>query len=99
MTWYDVYVGQADDPAVTTEVSDPNAHNCPDPISPVLYDRNVFDRIVKIGGQTDWGCWVAIVDKAQVLEVFKNASGRGEIAGFLETLKDDQKYAVVARET
>ena len=55
MTWYDVYVARAGDPAFSNESGNPSAHNCSDPISPVLYDRACFVRVVEIGEQLDWG--------------------------------------------
>jgi hypothetical protein len=99
MTWYDVYVARADDPAFTRSAPGPSDHNCPDPISPVLYDRDCFDRIVMIGEQMDWGCWVRVVDKSKILEIFENVSGSREMADFLDSLGDTKQYAVVARET
>ena len=49
------------------------------------------------GKQTDWGCWVGIVTKAEALEIFKDTRDEAMIA-FLKTLVEDQSYAVVARE-
>ena len=105
MTYYDVYIARADDPAYTREDGDWNG-NCPDALSPALYDRDCFHRIVSMvgnggvpGKQTDWGCWVVIVDKIQILKFFKDVRIPQEMAEFLRSLKDDQLYALVACET
>ena len=105
MTFYDVYVARADDPAYTRE-GDWNVGNFPNALSPVLYDRNCFYRISDMvqrgevsGKQTDWGCWMVIVDKTQVLEFFRDVHIQKEMLDFLESLKDDQNYALVALET
>jgi hypothetical protein len=109
MTFYDVYIARADDPAYTRELDpwrDRNLANSPDALSPVLYDLNCFHRIVDMvgngevpGKQTDWGCWMAIADRKQVLEFFKDVRIPEEMAEFLQSLKDDQSYALVACES
>ena len=43
MTFYDVYIARADDPAYTRELDpwrDRNLANSPDALSPVLYDQS-----------------------------------------------------------
>ena len=50
------------------------------------------------GKQTDWGCWVVIVDKKQALDFFNDVRISQEMAKFLQSLKDDQSYALVASE-
>lgn len=99
MIWYDVYVARAGDPAFSNESSNPSAHNCPDPVSPVLYDRACFDRVVEIGEQLDWGRWARVVAKAKVVEIFGHVRGERRMAEFLRTLEDNKRYAAVARET
>ena len=107
MTYYDVYIARADDPAYTNELErDPNVGNSPEALSPVIYDRDCFHRIRAMAGssevlgmQTDWGCWVSIVNRAQALEFFRDADIPQEMENFLQTLKDDQQYALVALET
>jgi len=109
MTFYEVYVARADDPAYTRELDpclDQNEIGCPDALSPVSYGRDGFYRIYRMvkneelpGKQTDGGCWVAIVDKSQALGFFKDVSLSRQMASFLQTLKDDRRYALVARES
>ena len=109
MTYYDVYVARADDPAYTRELDpwrDRNTTNCPVALSPIIYDRDCFRRIRAMAGssevlgmQSDWGCWVALVNGAQALKFFRDADIPQEMENFLQTLKDDQLYALVALET
>ena len=109
MTYYDVYVARADDPAYTRELDaqrDRNETNCPDALSPVIYDRDCFHRIRAMAGssevlgmQSDWGCWVAIVNGKQAREFFKGVSIPDDMAEFVESLQDDILYALVALET
>ena len=47
MTFYDVYIARADDPAYTREDGDWSG-NSPDALSPVLYDRDCFHRICRM---------------------------------------------------
>ena len=51
------------------------------------------------GKQTDWGCLMAIADRKQVLKFFKDVHIPEEMAEFLQSLKDDQLYALVACES
>ena len=104
MTYYDVYVARADDPAYTREDGDWDG-NFPVALSPALYDRQCFDHIIGLihnnevpGKQTDWGCWVGIVNKVKILDIFKDVRDP-EMTEFLKSLKGDQLYAVVALET
>jgi len=104
LTFYDVYIAQSDDPSYTKDDGDWSG-NAPAALSPVLYDRNRFHRICDMvaqgelpGKQTDWGCWVVIVDKKQVLDFFKDVQIPRQMAEFLKSLKDSQSYALVARE-
>ena len=107
MTFYDVYIASADDPAYTNELErDPNVGNSPEPISPVVYDRDCFHRIRAMAGssevlgmQSDWGCWVAIVNGKQARGFFKGVSIPDDMAEFVESLQDDILYALVALET
>ena len=107
MTYYDVYIARADDPAYTNEHGrDRNVGNFPEALSPVIYDRECFHRICSMAGhgevlgmQADWGCWVAVVNGKQAREFFKGVSIPDDMAEFLESVQGDKLYALVALET
>jgi len=112
MTSYDIYVGSADDPAIVRDDGDWNG-NSPAMLSPNVFagDLNSFGRLLDMirtgelpGKQTDWGCLVALANKAQIIEFFENVwfrddSARQMMAKFLSSLDDQKNFALVALES
>lgn len=112
MTSYVIYVGSADDPAYVRDDGDWSG-NSPEMLSPNVFagDLHSHHRLLDMigpgqlpGKQTDWGCWVAIASKAQIIEFFddvpfRDDTAREEMAKFLSSLDGQKQYALVALES
>ena len=107
MTYYDLYVADIDDPYL--KQGDANwSGNCPGGLKGgLIYCKNdidAFNRVLGMigdtipGEQTDWGCWVGKVTKAELRSILKEI-GASMRHGFLENLEDDKTYLLVARES
>ena len=96
MTFFDVYIGDLDDPDFHWDGGNWNG-NSPRGVSPLLPNterEEPFRRVqglihtgTLVGKQTDWGCWVAIASREVLSQLIHEWYGDGEI--YLSDLDDN----------
>ena len=97
MTFFDVYIGDLDDPRFKWDGGDWNG-NSPRSVvgllpnisreEPFRQVQNLIDTGVLAGKQTDWGCWVAIASREALLQIINDWYGDEQI--YLQFEKDNE---------
>ncbi len=88
MTFFDVYIGDLDDPDFKWDGGDWNG-NMPRSVvglfpklsreEPFRQVQDLIDTGALVGKQTDWGCWVAIASREVLLQIINDWYGDEQI--------------------
>ena len=97
MTFFDVYIGDLDDPSFKWEGGDWNGNSPRSVVGlfPNISREEPFSQVqdlihtgALVGKQTDWGSWVAIASREALLQLINDWYGEEQI--YLECEKDNE---------